>query len=164
MSFGGVVPTRSLPPIEFELEGVPGFFRATPKPPLKVIEAVLSIAPDETGRRRYAAAMLLSSLEELVVERLWMPWSDDARPDPEGRWVEWAGDQPEDADPRGVWVAWTDEDRPDPEGRWVEVDDRKRLREVLYGDEYVVPIETIAAVVMGLVERTTGNPTGGPRP
>ena len=134
--FGGAVETRTLAPITFKLAGQT--FRATPKPPVDIIEALMAVSPDEQGKRRYAAATLIGSLERLVMERVWIePTMAD-------------GDD-------GVPFEVTP-------GRWQPIDDRARMHAVLYGDEWSIPIETIAEIVMWIVEETTGDPTGAPKP
>lgn len=47
---------------------------------------------------------------------------------------------------------------------WVAADDRGRMDEILTSDRVMIPIETLAQIVMDLLAETTGHPTGGSGP
>lgn len=57
---------------------------------------------------------------------------------------------------------WVDGDGDEP-GRWEQIDDRRRLRDLMESDEVQIPIESIAEAVMFIVESGTRFPTGAPK-
>jgi hypothetical protein len=62
---------RNVPPIEFTVDGEQ--FRATGSPSVELLAAVLGVQPSQnTGRRVYSAAILMSAISELTLERIWV--------------------------------------------------------------------------------------------